>query len=41
VIDKGGAIHHINSAGALLLDDDTGADLRFPLPQPPADGDGR
>jgi hypothetical protein len=40
VIDEGGAIHHINSGGAQLRDYDTGADLSFPLPQPPADGDG-
>jgi hypothetical protein len=43
VINEGGAIHHINSGGAGLVDHDIGADLRFPLPEPPADGsdDGR
>jgi peptide subunit release factor 1 (eRF1) len=38
VINEGGAIHHINSGGAGLMGHDTGADLRFPLPEPPADG---
>jgi hypothetical protein len=37
VINEGGAIHHVNSGSARLLDHDTGADLRFPLPEPPAD----
>jgi hypothetical protein len=38
VINEGGAIHHINSGGAGLVDHDIGADLRFPLPEPPAEG---
>ena len=38
VISEGGAIHHINSGGARLVDEDIGADLRFRLPEPPADG---
>ena len=37
VINEGGAIHHVNSGSARLLDHDTGADLRFPLPEQPAD----
>ncbi len=40
VINEGGAIRHINSGGARLVDHDIGADLRFPLPEPPADGAG-
>lgn len=35
VINEGGAIHHVNSGSARLLDHDTGADLRFPLPEQP------
>jgi hypothetical protein len=43
LLNEGGAIHHINSGGAGLVDHDIGADLRFPLREPPADGsdDGR
>jgi peptide subunit release factor 1 (eRF1) len=38
VISEGGAIHHINSGGARLVDHDIGADLRFRLPERPAVG---
>jgi peptide subunit release factor 1 (eRF1) len=38
VVSEGGAIHHINSGGARLVDHDIGADLRFRLPERPADG---
>jgi peptide chain release factor subunit 1 len=37
VISEGGAIHHINSGSARLLDQDAGAVLRFQLPERPAD----
>jgi peptide chain release factor subunit 1 len=37
VINEGGTIRHVNSGSARLLAHDTGADLRFPLPERPAD----
>jgi peptide chain release factor subunit 1 len=37
VLNGGGTIRHVNSGSARLLAHDTGADLRFPLPERPAD----
>jgi len=37
VLNEGGTIRHVNSGSARLLAHDTGADLRFPLPERPAD----